>query len=112
VLSFHSAAALEYHLNRVDERPLILRMRDVHYIDTTGLLTLEAIIEHRQRHRRRIILTAMRPDTHVVVERFGLLDRLGRENVFEHTRCAIESIELSDTGTRRDAGVNRALTPS
>lgn len=92
-LSFHSAAAFEYELKGQDRNPLILRMKDVHHVDTTGLLTLEGIIEHRQKNGQRIILTAIQPDLRPVLDRFGIIKRLGPENVFEHTRCAIASID-------------------
>lgn len=93
LLSFHSAASFEYQLQGDAHRPLILRMKDVHHIDTTGLLTLEGIIEHRKRHGGRIILTAIQPEVRPVLERFGIIDLLGPENVFEHTKCAIQSID-------------------
>ncbi len=93
LLSFHSAAALEYELREIARHPLILRMKDVHHIDTTGLLTLEGIIEHRQGRGERIILTAIQPDVHPVLARFGILAKLGADNVFEHTKCAIASID-------------------
>jgi SulP family sulfate permease len=94
LLSFHCTASFEYQLSAATrQRPLILRMKDVHHIDTSGLLTLEGIIEHRQSHGSRIVLTAIQPEVYPVLERFGLLDLLGRENVFEHTRCAIASID-------------------
>jgi hypothetical protein len=31
-----------------------------------------------------------------VLERFGIIDLLGPENVFEHTKCAIASIDHPD----------------
>lgn len=94
LLSFHSAASFEYQLQGdAAHRPLILRMKDVHHIDTTGLLTLEGIIEHRKRRGGRIILTAIQPEVRPVLERFGIIDLLGPENVFEHTKCAIASID-------------------
>jgi SulP family sulfate permease len=96
MLSFHSAAAFEYELNGDARNPLILRMKDVHHIDTSGLLTLKGIIEHRQAHGGRMILTAVQPDLYPVLERFGIIDRLGPENVFERTRCAIASIDAPD----------------
>jgi SulP family sulfate permease len=99
MLSFHSVAAFEYELNGNAHNPLILRMKDVHHIDTSGLLTLEGVIEHRQRHGGRIILTAIQPELLPVLDRFGLLDKLGRENVFEHTRCAIASIDAPEGRT-------------
>ena len=92
-LSFHSAAAFEYELHGADGSPLILRMKDVHHIDTSGLLTLEGIIEHRQRNGGRIILTAIQPDLYPVLQRFGIIALLGPENVLQHTRLAIASID-------------------
>lgn len=93
MLSFHSAAAFEYQVQGEVHRPLILRMKDVHHVDTSGLLTLEGIIEHRAKHGGRTILTALQPDVRPALERFGLLDLLGPGNVFEHTKCAIASID-------------------
>jgi len=93
VLSFQSAAMFEYELAGHRENPLILRMKDVTHIDATGLITLEGIIEHRQHAGGRIILTAIQPTLRPSLERFGILEKLGPGNVFEHTRTAIESID-------------------
>jgi SulP family sulfate permease len=93
VLSFHSAAAFEYELMGADHRPLILRMKDVHQVDSSGMATLEGIIEHRHKAGGRLILTALQPNVKAALEKYGILDRVGRENVFEHTRCAIASID-------------------
>lgn len=93
LLSFHSASAFEYQLQGDVQRPLILRMKDVHHIDTSGMLTLEGIIEHRRNHGGRIILTAIQPEMRPLLERFGILELLGPGNVFEHTKCAIASID-------------------
>jgi SulP family sulfate permease len=99
MLSFHSVAAFEYELNERAHDPLILRMKDVHHIDASGLLTLEGVIEHRRKHGGRIILTAIQPDLHPVLQRFGILEKLGPENIFEHTRCAIATIDAPDGRT-------------
>jgi SulP family sulfate permease len=93
VLSFYSAATFEYELQNGRKNPLILRMKDIHHIDATGLITLEGVIEHRQHHGGRIILTAIQPEVRIVLDRFGILEKLGPENVFEHTRDAIASID-------------------
>ncbi len=93
LLSFHSASAFEYQLQGDVQRPLILRMKDVHHIDTSGLLSLEGIIEHRRNHGERIILTSIQPEIRPLLQRFGILEMLGPGNVFEHTRCAIASID-------------------
>ncbi|MEX0783760.1 MAG: SulP family inorganic anion transporter [Dehalococcoidia bacterium] len=97
-LSFHSVAVFEYELLGHNRDPLIVRMRDVHHVDTTGLLTLEGIIEHRRKQGGRIIFTAIEPEVRVVLERFGIMAAFGPENIFEHTKCAIASIPPPDHG--------------
>lgn len=92
LLSFHSAATFENMNSARSNAPLILRMRDVQHIDATGLLRLEQVIEHRQSLGQRVILSSVRGEVAVSLERFGIIERLGRENLFEHTRCAIESL--------------------
>lgn len=91
VISFHCAAAFEYQLRR-DDRPLILRMKDVAHIDTTGLITLQGIVEHRKAHGRRLMLSAVQPDVLASLKRFGIVDLLGPENIFERTRDAIAAV--------------------
>lgn len=91
LLSFHSAAAFEYELGGAECETLILRMKDVSHIDTTGLLTLEGVIEHRQRRHHRTMLSALQPQVHAALDRFGILALIGHENVFAATRDAIEA---------------------
>ena len=96
LLSFHSAAAFEYELGGAACETLILRMKDVRHIDTTGLLTLEGVIEHRRRRGHRTLLSAVQPQVLDVLRRFGIVDRLGPEQVFEATRDAIASVSPPD----------------
>ncbi len=102
LLSFHSAAAFEYELGGSECETLILRMKDVSHIDTTGLLTLEGVIEHRQRRHRRTMLSALQPQVHAALGRFGIIALIGRENVFAATRDAIEAVEGSVAAVRAD----------
>ncbi len=94
LLSFHSAAAFEYELWGAECESLVLRMKDVRALDTTGLLTLEGVIEHRQRRGKRTMLSAAPPHVLDVLERFGVLDLVGRDNVFDATWDAVNSVPL------------------
>jgi SulP family sulfate permease len=96
MLSFHSVATFEYELNTDVSKPLVLRMKDVHHIDTSGLMTLRGVIEHRQRHGSRIMLSAIQPEVVPVLERFGIVELIGRENVFAETRLAIAAVEAPE----------------
>lgn len=94
-LSFHTAAAFEYQLLQLDQRPLVLRMKDVHHIDTSGLLTLEGIIKHRQRHDARVVMTAIQPELYPILDRFGIITLLGPDGVFTATRAAIAALDAA-----------------
>lgn len=77
VISFHSAAAFEATLPRHDPRVLVIRMRDIHHVDSSGLITLQGIVEHRERAGGRTLLTDARPEVEAALRRFGLHDALG-----------------------------------
>lgn len=71
---------------------LILRMRFVPNMDTTGLVALEDIYHDLKRHGCRLILTGLQPQVKQLLERTGLLDQIGRENCFDTTDAALFSI--------------------
>jgi len=68
---------------------LILRMRYVPNMDTTGLVALEDIYRDLKRHDCRLLFSGLQPEVHTLLERTGLLDKIGRENCFETTDAAI-----------------------
>lgn len=96
VISFHSAAEFEYGLSGQDDRPLILRLRDVHHIDSSGLITLQGIIEHRLRTGRRIVLTDVHPDVEQSLRRFGLLQLLGEQGIYPTAEEALHAIPRTE----------------
>ena len=98
ILSFHSAAGLERALLADEPRPLVLRMKDVSYVDTSGLMALENIIHERKRNRRRVVLTAVQPQVLPYIKRFGILAELGWSNVYSSTAAAIAAIPAPATG--------------
>lgn len=83
VISFHSAAEHEYELLSHQDRPLPLRMRDLHYIDSSGLIPFEGIVEHRVRKGGRVVLTEVQPSVLPLLRRWGILDLVGPEGLFE-----------------------------
>ena len=94
VISFHSAATFESMLSGGDERPLILRMRDVHQVDSSGLITLAGIIEQRRRAGGRLVLTDVQPALMPVLHRFGIIELLGDEGLYATTEDAIAAIPV------------------
>jgi SulP family sulfate permease len=71
---------------------LILRMRFVPNMDTTGLVALEDIYHDLHRHNCRLMLTGLQPQVREILERSELLNKIGEENCFETTTQAICSL--------------------
>jgi SulP family sulfate permease len=68
---------------------LILRMRFVPIMDTTGLVALEDIYRDLKRHNCHLILTGLQPEVEQLLDRTGLLDEIGRENCYLTTDLAV-----------------------
>lgn len=71
---------------------LILRMRYVPNMDTTGLVALEDIYRDLKRHDCRLLLTGLQPEVENLLERTRFLDKIGKENCFETTDAAIGAL--------------------
>jgi len=71
---------------------LILRLRFVPNMDITGLVALEDIYHDLKRHNCRLILTGLQPQVKQLLERSGLLEKIGEQNCFETTDAAIFAI--------------------
>lgn len=55
----------------------------------TGLVALEDIYRDLKRHDCRLLLSGLQPQVCKLLDRGGLLDKIGRENCFETTEAAI-----------------------
>ncbi len=73
-------------------RYLILRMRFVPIMDTTGLVALEDIYYDLKRRGCQLLLSGLQPEVRQLLERTGLLNRIGLENCFDSTDAAVESL--------------------
>lgn len=71
---------------------LILRMRYVPNMDTTGLVALEDIYHDLKRHGCLLILSGLQPQVEGLLDRTGLLEKIGKHNCFESTDAAILSL--------------------
>lgn len=71
---------------------LILRLRFVPNMDTTGLVALEDIYHDLERRGCRLILSGLQPEVEHLLERSGLLEHIGVDNCFDTTDAAIRSL--------------------
>jgi len=81
---FGAASKFEDALRQVKHVPkvLVLRMREVHAMDATGLRALEDLVRKTERDGTALILSGVHAQPLITLERSGLLDRVGMENVF------------------------------
>ena len=66
-----------------DPDVLVIRLRWVPFIDITGLQTLEEVIQDLQRRGVRVMLSGANERVHGKLEKAGILDLVGRDNVFK-----------------------------
>jgi SulP family sulfate permease len=71
---------------------LILRMRFVPTIDSTGVIALEEIYHDLQRRDRRLILSGLQPEVLDMLKRTKFIEKIGSENCFETTDQAIHAV--------------------
>ncbi|MGC5328811.1 SulP family inorganic anion transporter [Brevibacillus sp. SYSU BS000544] len=68
---------------------LILRMSNVPYMDTTGESNLKRIIQHFRDKGCTVYLSGLQPQPKKVLMKTGLLDTIGRENLFQDSKDAM-----------------------
>lgn len=85
---FGAAEKLQSTLSSIHQSvdTVVLRMGRVPFADATGIQTLAELIEDFQRGHARVVLCEVRPNLLQKLERSGVLDKVGRDNV--HGRLA------------------------
>jgi SulP family sulfate permease len=80
---FGAADKFQTALARIRKRPrvLILRLRQVPSIDATGLHALGSLLEQARHEGTAVVLCGLRPAPYQVLQRAGLIDAVGQENV-------------------------------
>jgi len=80
-------------VKETDEDVLIIRMRSVPAVDATGLLTIEKILEQCKKHDVQIIFSHVNEQPMRVLEKAGIVERIGRENFCDHIDAALARAE-------------------
>lgn len=80
---------------------LILRLRWVPFIDITGLQTLEETIRDLQRRRVRVMLTGANERVAGKLQRAGIVDLIGADNLCAHLEQAVGRVRDSSSTNRR-----------
>ncbi len=69
---------------------LIIRMRHVPVIDSTGIHTLELVFRESENNGTRFVISGIQPPVYKEFEKSGLLERIGRENVLTDIDQALQ----------------------
>ncbi|EDY83753.1 putative permease subfamily, putative [Verrucomicrobiia bacterium DG1235] len=80
---FGTAEKLEDALSSVGPWPrvFILRLHLVTTMDATGINALESVVERMANHGGTIVLSGIHQQPLLTLRKFGLLDKIGRENI-------------------------------
>ncbi len=68
----------------------IIRMRRVPFIDSTGLKNLRNFISRSQKHNTRVILSGVTPKALKAMEKDGLDQEIGRQNICENIEKSLD----------------------
>ncbi|MBR2115385.1 MAG: sulfate permease [Alistipes sp.] len=67
----------------------IIRMRKVSFIDATGLHNLEIFVDASVDNGRKIILSGVNENVYRSLERSGLVEKIGKENILDNIHVAL-----------------------
>lgn len=92
---FGVADVLQDTLGTMERPPevFVLRMREVPAVDSTGLAALEAFARRCERNGTILVLSGVRPQPLKALEKAGLVDQIGRENVHADVLSALKRAE-------------------
>jgi SulP family sulfate permease len=94
-LFFGAAERFRSVLGEISATPtvLIVRMRNVTAMDSTGIHALRELVRNGRRGGTRVILAEVLEQPRLVLGNAGLLDELGQENVMDSLEEAIENVQ-------------------
>ncbi len=68
----------------------IVRMRKVSFIDSTGLHNLEIFVQSSLAEGRKVILSGVNENVYKSIERAGIVNLVGKDNVLDHIHKALK----------------------
>jgi SulP family sulfate permease len=111
-LFFGAAERFRSVLGEISDKPraLVVRMRHVPAMDSTGIHALRELVRNGAKGRTRVILAEVLEQPRIVLGKAGLLDELGPENVFESLDDALERARVVAASPRATTGTHAVPT--
>lgn len=90
---FGAADRFKHVLSLIVQKPrvLVLRMRTVLSMDATALRALEEVYEQTKHDKSILMLAGVHTQPLIAMDRSGLLDKVGVDNVFENVNDALKA---------------------
>jgi SulP family sulfate permease len=90
-LFFGAVETFRSTLDHLDEHPrvLIIRMKDVHAIDATGIHALRDVIKRSARHGSQVMLADVQPQPYAALNGSGVFELVGEDNVLRSIEDAL-----------------------
>lgn len=80
------------HILHQDIQALILRLRWVHILGSTGIIALIGLIKQAKQENVKVIFVGVEPEVKLVLEQSGISDLLGEESIICSTPVVYESL--------------------
>ncbi|MBT5021002.1 MAG: SulP family inorganic anion transporter [Planctomicrobium sp.] len=72
---------------------LIIRMMHVPMVDMSGAYLLDDIVEKAKSHGAHVLITGMRPEVRVRLEKLKIIEKVGKENCFETFEASADRVK-------------------
>ncbi len=108
-LFFGTANTFTQALENADMQDLILSLRTVPLLDTTGIKVIEDVIERVERKGGKVYLAGLNDPVHAYLERAGVIKHLGDDHVFWN---GYEAIVAADRYRAKAAPISGSSAPS
>ncbi len=88
---FGVATKFDEMMRSMGDKPLvrILRMRKVPFIDSTAIHNLEILIKSSQREGIHVVLSGVRHNVHLSLEKSGIEELVGKDHICDHITKAV-----------------------
>lgn len=91
-------------------RALVLQMKDVFFMDMTGIKALEDLFEKTRREKTALIITGIHAQPLYALRQYGLYQRIGEDRIYKGLPEAME--KAAELAGSRPAGKNDANAPA
>lgn len=99
---FAASGKYKYVFDTQDTDVLVIRMRNVPAVDSTGMETLKDIVRHCDKNNVKVVFSHVNEQPMHAMEKAGFVDKVGKENFCSHIDTALERAEQIENGLKTE----------